>query len=79
MTAENSGGRKLTEFVSNQVLRHIYWNPGFSVIHRNRESHHFRDDRRTAGISLDHLLLISLKRLLNPLIQFLFNKRTFFD
>lgn len=79
MTAENPGRSKLAEFVSDQVLSHEHRDPSLAIVDGDRESDHFRDDRRTAGIRLDHLLLSSLIRLLNPFIQFLFDKRTFLD
>ena len=78
MSAKKTCRGEFTQFVSNKVFSNIHWHPCFSVVHRNGVSDHLGNNRRTAGVRLDHLLVARLARLYNSLVQFLLNKRTLF-
>lgn len=60
VTAEVSGGRKLTKFVAYHVFRYKNRDERFAVVHCDGFADHVGDDHRSAAPRFDHLLAVAL-------------------
>ena len=77
MTAECSSRRKLSEFVSDHVLRDKYGNVLSSVMDGESVSDHVGSDRRSAAPCFNESLLASAIHVENLLHKVVIDKETF--
>ena len=77
MSFKSPGWREFPQFMSNHIFCDKNRDKPFSIVHGNRRSYHFWNDRRSTGPSLYYLPLSSLSRqLIDPFQQFILDKRT---
>lgn len=77
MAAEHSGRGKLSEFVSDHVLRHENRHVLATVVDRKRVTDHIGKDRGSAAPSLDQPLLALLVQIEDLLHEMVVDKKSF--
>src|ERR1035437_8897738 len=78
VTLELAGKAELAQLVAHHVFGHVHRDELLPVVHRQRVSHHFRDDRRTPRPGADHLFFVAVVQALYLGEDVRINKRTFF-
>jgi hypothetical protein len=67
VTSVGTGYRKLSEFVANHVFRNKYWHMLATVVNRDRQANHIRQNHRPARPGLDRSAIVVFCRYCNLL------------
>lgn len=78
VTAEDTGGGELAEFVADHVLRHIDGDKLVAIMHSDGEADEVGGDHGRAGPRFDGGLLARLLGSNHTLLQFVMYIRSFF-
>lgn len=78
MTTEMPGRRKLTEPVPHHVLRYIYRNELFTIVHGKRVTHELRSYHRCPAPGFNNLFLTGLIQFVYLPLKLVVDEWTFF-
>jgi hypothetical protein len=79
MSVKRPSWGKLTELVTNHVLRSEHWDELFSVMDRERQPNHLRRDHRATAPCFDGTAVTGFQGLRNLLAEALVNEWSFFN